>query len=102
MRRILISLDAGLDLIMAPASVLRAADEFIVDAFICDATWNALDVRYDIPQLADTIGTVGTPADTVRGATEKLALLAATDELHADFVIADDTWADLRFRPELR
>jgi alkylhydroperoxidase family enzyme len=41
------------------ALVIRAADEQIVDAFISDATWNALDVEYDIPQLIDTIDTVG-------------------------------------------
>jgi alkylhydroperoxidase family enzyme len=41
------------------ALVIRAADEQVVDAFISDATWNALDVEYDIPQLIDTIDTVG-------------------------------------------
>ena len=41
------------------ALVIRAGDELVVDAFISDATWNALDVRYDIPQLIDTIDTVG-------------------------------------------
>jgi len=41
------------------ALVIRAGDELVVDAFISDATWNALDVRYDIPQLIDTVDTVG-------------------------------------------
>jgi alkylhydroperoxidase family enzyme len=41
------------------ALVIRAGDELFVDAFLSDATWNALDVEYDIPQLIDTIDTVG-------------------------------------------
>lgn len=41
------------------ALVIRAGDELVVDAFISDATWSALDVEYDIPQLIDTIDTVG-------------------------------------------
>lgn len=41
------------------ATVLRAGDELFIDAFISDATWNALDGEYDIPQLVDTIDTVG-------------------------------------------
>ena len=41
------------------ALVIRAGDELVVDAFISDATWNALDAEYDIPQLIDTIDTVG-------------------------------------------
>ena len=41
------------------ALVIRAGDELVVDAFISDATWAALDAEYDIPQLIDTIDTVG-------------------------------------------
>lgn len=41
------------------ATLIRAGDELVVDAFIADATWNALAVDYDIPQLVDTIDTVG-------------------------------------------
>jgi alkylhydroperoxidase family enzyme len=41
------------------ATLLSAADELIVDAFISDATWHALDQRYDLPELVDTIDTVG-------------------------------------------
>jgi 4-carboxymuconolactone decarboxylase len=41
------------------ALVIRAGDELVVDAFISDATWNALDAEYDIPQLIDTIDTGG-------------------------------------------
>lgn len=41
------------------ARVIRAADELVVDAFISDATWNALDAEYDLPALIDTIDTVG-------------------------------------------
>jgi alkylhydroperoxidase family enzyme len=39
--------------------VLRAADELHVDSMIADATWKALSARYDLPQLIDTIDTVG-------------------------------------------
>ncbi len=41
------------------ATLLRAADELHVDAFVSDATWAALEARYDLPQLIDTIDTVG-------------------------------------------
>ena len=40
-------------------TVLRAADELHVDSMIADATWTALSARYDLPQLIDTIDTVG-------------------------------------------
>lgn len=39
-------------------TLLRAADELLVDSFIADATWAALDVRYELPQMIDTIDTV--------------------------------------------
>ena len=39
-------------------TLLRAADELLVDSFIADATWTALDARYDLPQMIDTIDTV--------------------------------------------
>lgn len=41
------------------STLLRAADELFVDSFISDATWAALGARYDLPQLIDTIDTVG-------------------------------------------
>ena len=41
------------------AAVIRAGDELFVDAFVSDATWNALDERYGLPELIDTIDTVG-------------------------------------------
>jgi 4-carboxymuconolactone decarboxylase len=41
------------------ATLLQAADELYVDSFISDATWAALAERYDLPQLIDTIDTVG-------------------------------------------
>jgi alkylhydroperoxidase family enzyme len=40
------------------ATLLRAADELRVDAFISDASWKALSARFDIPQMIDTIDTV--------------------------------------------
>jgi 4-carboxymuconolactone decarboxylase len=39
--------------------LLRAADELYHDAFISDATWNALAKRYDQQQLMDVVFTVG-------------------------------------------
>jgi alkylhydroperoxidase family enzyme len=41
------------------ATLLRAADELHSDAFITEATWNALSKRYDEKQLMDLIMTVG-------------------------------------------
>lgn len=41
------------------AALLRAADELHIDSIISDATWATLSARYDIPQLIDTIDTVG-------------------------------------------
>ena len=40
------------------ATLLRAADELHSDAFITDATWNALAKRYDEKQLMDVVMTV--------------------------------------------
>ena len=41
------------------ASLLRAVDELYYDAFITDATWNALAERYNQQQLMDVVATVG-------------------------------------------
>lgn len=41
------------------ASLLRAVDELYYDAFITDATWNALAKRYNQQQLMDVVATVG-------------------------------------------
>ena len=41
------------------ATLLRAVDELHRDAFITDATWNALVKRYNEEQLLDVIYTVG-------------------------------------------
>ena len=41
------------------ASLLRAADELHDDAFISDATWDALAERYSVQQLMDAVFTVG-------------------------------------------
>ena len=41
------------------ASLLRAVDELYYDAFIADATWNALAKRYNQQQLMDVVATVG-------------------------------------------
>ena len=41
------------------ASLLRAADELHDDAFISDATWDALARRYSVQQLMDAVFTVG-------------------------------------------
>ena len=40
------------------ATLLRAADELRIDAFISDASWKALSARFDIPQMIDAIDTV--------------------------------------------
>ena len=40
-------------------ALLRAADELRRDAFVSDATWNALAAHYDTRQLMDLIFTVG-------------------------------------------
>jgi len=40
------------------ATLLRAVDELHADAFITDATWNALAKRYDEKQLMDVVMTV--------------------------------------------
>lgn len=39
-------------------SLLRAADELHVSAFVGDATWNALAARYQTPELMDAVFTV--------------------------------------------
>jgi 4-carboxymuconolactone decarboxylase len=39
--------------------LLQAADELHADAFITDATWNALAKRYNQQQLMDVVATVG-------------------------------------------
>lgn len=41
------------------ATLLRAADELRVDAFVSDATWTALAARYDASQLIDLLFGVG-------------------------------------------
>jgi 4-carboxymuconolactone decarboxylase len=41
------------------AALVRAADELHEDAFISDATWQALAARYDTRQLMDVVFTVG-------------------------------------------
>ena len=41
------------------ATLMRAADELHSDAFITDATWNALAKRYNRQQLMDVIMSVG-------------------------------------------
>ena len=41
------------------ATLLRAVDELHSEAFITDATWNALAKRYDEKQLMDLVMTVG-------------------------------------------
>ncbi len=43
----------------ADATLLRAADELREDAFITDATWNALAERYSEKQMMDVVFTVG-------------------------------------------
>lgn len=41
------------------ATLLRAVDELHADAFITNATWNALAKRYNKQQLMDVVATVG-------------------------------------------
>ncbi|MCJ7494562.1 MAG: carboxymuconolactone decarboxylase family protein [Deltaproteobacteria bacterium] len=41
------------------ATLLQAVDELHTDAFITDATWNALAKRYNQQQLMDVVATVG-------------------------------------------
>jgi alkylhydroperoxidase family enzyme len=41
------------------ASLLRAADELHSDAFITEATWQALSAQYNTQQLMDVVFTVG-------------------------------------------
>ncbi len=41
------------------ATLIRAVDELHSDAFITDATWNALGKRYNQQQLMDVVMTVG-------------------------------------------
>jgi alkylhydroperoxidase family enzyme len=48
---------AGWDLF--DATLLQAVDELHADAFITDATWNALAKRYNKQQLMDVVATVG-------------------------------------------
>ncbi len=43
----------------ADVALVRAADELVADAFISDATWEALAERYDTQQLIDIVFTVG-------------------------------------------
>lgn len=40
--------------------MIRAVDELHSDAFITDATWQALGGEYDTQQLMDVVATVGT------------------------------------------
>ena len=42
------------------ATLLRAVDELYRDAFISDATWQALSAQYNTQQLMDLVYTVGT------------------------------------------
>lgn len=41
------------------ATLIRAVDELYSDAFISDATWNALSERYNTKQLMDVVFTIG-------------------------------------------
>jgi len=41
------------------ATLVRAADELHRDAFVSDATWQALGARYGVEQLMDVVFTVG-------------------------------------------
>jgi alkylhydroperoxidase family enzyme len=41
------------------ATLIQAVDELFSDAFISDATWNALAKRYNTKQLMDVIFTIG-------------------------------------------
>ncbi len=41
------------------ATLIRAVDELFSDAFISDATWNALSERYNTKQLMDVVFTIG-------------------------------------------
>ena len=41
------------------ATLLRAADELHVDAFVSDESWRVLTGRYDINQMIDLVDTVG-------------------------------------------
>ena len=41
------------------ATLIRAVDELYSDAFISDATWNALSEQYNTKQLMDVIFTIG-------------------------------------------
>ncbi len=41
------------------AALIRAADELHADAFVSDATWNALAKRYNSQQLIDVVFAVG-------------------------------------------
>lgn len=43
----------------ADAALLRSTDELHADAFISDATWAALSVRWNTQQLIDIVFTVG-------------------------------------------
>jgi alkylhydroperoxidase family enzyme len=43
----------------ADAALLRAADELHADAFVSDATWQALSERFDSRQLLDLVFTAG-------------------------------------------
>jgi alkylhydroperoxidase family enzyme len=42
------------------ATLLRAVDELHSDAFVTNATWQALSEQYDTQQLMDLVATVGT------------------------------------------
>ena len=41
------------------ATLIRAVDELFSNAFISDATWNALSERYNTKQLLDVVFTIG-------------------------------------------
>lgn len=43
----------------AERALLEATDELVADAFVSDATWNALTAHYDTKQLMDLVFTVG-------------------------------------------
>ena len=63
------------------ATLLRAADELHVNAFLTDGTWNRLATRYDRRQMMDTVFAVG--AATMVGAVLKTSGVPLDDELVA-------------------
>lgn len=40
-------------------TLIRAADQLLIDAFLSDEVWKTLTARYDINQMIDTVDTVG-------------------------------------------